>query len=77
MIRVLRLKGQSYRSIAHLLGISSGSVSLEIKMMKKEIADGKYQPPNINQKAVVTASVNSKANETIEEPRIELDLSQT
>ena len=77
MIRVLRLKGQSYRSIAHLLGISSGSVSLEIKMMKKEIAEGKYQPPNANQKAVVTPSVNSKTNEPDEEQRIELDLGQT
>ena len=77
MIRVLRLKGQSYRSIAHLLGISSGSVSLEIKMMKKEIAEGKYQAPNANQKTVVTPSVNPKTNEPDEEPRIELDLGQT
>ena len=77
MIRILRLKGQSYRSIAHLLGISSGSVSLEIKMMKKEIAEGKYQAPNANQKTVVTPSVNPKTNEPDEEPRIELDLGQT
>jgi len=45
MIRVLRQRGQTYRQISQLLGISSGAVSAEIRAMKKEIAEGKITIP--------------------------------
>ena len=73
MIRILRLKGQSYRQISSLLGISAGSVSCEIKQMKKEIEEGKYIPPSPNQKVSLVKPEVAKVTKD-EETRIELDL---
>jgi DNA invertase Pin-like site-specific DNA recombinase len=75
MIRILRQKGQTYRQISLLLGVSSGAVSAEVRAMKKEIAEGKFVSPLPNQKVVATEVTNK--NEIIkEEPREDFELTR-
>jgi DNA invertase Pin-like site-specific DNA recombinase len=75
MIRILRQKGQTYRSISQLLGISSGAVSAEIRAWNKEIAEGKITIPIATQKVVATTSKN-EIKIVEEEPVIELDFTR-
>jgi len=74
MIRILRAKGQSYRMISSLLGVSSGAVAAEIRQMKKEIAEGKLDPKtlskNVAQKETVTPNIPES------EPKIELEITR-
>lgn len=74
MIRILRAKGQSYRMISSLLGVSSGAVAAEIRQMKKEIAEGKLDPKtlskNVAQKETVPPSIPESR------PKIELEITR-
>jgi len=77
MIRLLRQKGQTYRAISNLLGISAGAVSCEVKEMKKEMAEGRYQPISVNHKVVAVPSENKNGEKAEEKLVLELDLGQS
>ena len=73
MIRILIKKGQTYRTVSSLLGISSGAVSSEVRQMKKEIAEGKLDPNSLSKSTLPKGTSPT----TIPDPEPKVDLEIT
>ena len=73
LIRQLRKSGMTYRQISKIAGVSSGSVSAELRALKKEIAEGKT-PALVPVKPENKIDLNSLKPQ--EEQKIELEITR-